>query len=351
MYAIVAPIFAAFLASSYLCVLLFTRSVNNPILIVSALIMLATAWLLRPRLGRLPNDTIRRSEAPALFAVLDAIRSEVGGKRVNHLRIVNQFEASIGSYGLRGTQVVQLGAGFIAAFTPFETVGVLAHEQGHSANRDPGRSRLIYSTRTTLANVAGLLSGAGHDAKRFQHSEERLAGIALRGLATVANFVHLLLLDVTWKDRQTAELRADLGTARVVGTKAAIRQMEKFLLLDDIMNFANERAMHLDTSIADELAATYRAVPDRAREGARRKLADEPTAHVDVSHPPWRDRIDLLQRCGLLPHPPSESMITENSPLLQKLDVELRALSQTAIERMVVEIRDFNFKRFGTVPR
>ena len=78
-------------------------------LIGGGLILLVTGWFLRPHLGSIPKDCVARSDFPALFDLTDRIAVELAIKPVEHVRIDETFNASMGEVGFARTPIPHPG--------------------------------------------------------------------------------------------------------------------------------------------------------------------------------------------------------------------------------------------------
>ncbi|GAB3411370.1 M48 family metallopeptidase [Flindersiella endophytica] len=84
---------------------------RNPIAWVAILLLPAIALLMRPRFGRLDDDTvlISRKSAPTLHALVDRMRAEVGAPRLAAIGIDTDFNARATAVGLRRRKVLVIG--------------------------------------------------------------------------------------------------------------------------------------------------------------------------------------------------------------------------------------------------
>jgi hypothetical protein len=67
----------------------------DPFALVAAFIMLALAWLMRPRLGKLPEaGLLTRDEAPRLYALTDRVADALEVPHVDVIEITHDFNTS-----------------------------------------------------------------------------------------------------------------------------------------------------------------------------------------------------------------------------------------------------------------
>ncbi|NUW38495.1 M48 family metalloprotease, partial [Nonomuraea sp. SMC257] len=106
--------------------------------VLLAVLLLGTAWLMRPRLGRLPaGPHLRgRDRAPRLFGLLDRVGAEVGAPPVDVVFVSAEDNAAYARIGRRGRRALIIGAPLWARLGPQEKVALLGHELSHSSNGD-----------------------------------------------------------------------------------------------------------------------------------------------------------------------------------------------------------------------
>jgi Zn-dependent protease with chaperone function len=318
---------------------------------VSSLLFFALAWQIRPNPPKAPKGLIRRDQAPAFFQTMDRIRAQLGGPRVDRLRIDSKHWAAIGSYGLRRRKVVHLHPAYIAIMQPRELVGVLAHEQGHSVNGDPNRRTFVWLALTNLGKIRRGLLGSSREIGRVRSAFTVLTALGLNVIVWIVYALEILIVRVTWWERQSAELRADLCGARVVGADIAVRAHQKSFILEDAMLFMRGRCLSPVPNMAAELRATYGDVPDRALRRITTQLAQpDVAATFDASHPPARDRVALLERCRPTIESDRDPSLWSDR-LLEELDQELRRLSVDAMEKLVEQFRAAESHNYsGVIP-
>src|SRR5258708_1000129 len=79
-------------------------------MIVPGIVFLAMAWLLKPRLGKFPNeDVMTRTEAPRLYALVDSIAQTLSTPTMDGIQLTSAFNAGYGRVGLRQRQLLILG--------------------------------------------------------------------------------------------------------------------------------------------------------------------------------------------------------------------------------------------------
>jgi Zn-dependent protease with chaperone function len=337
--AVALPLYAVFALLLITAARLVRLVPTDPLLLIPISLLLATAWPFRFRIGRLPKGTLGADQAPVLHSVMEKIRAELGGPRVDRFVFSTELTVSITSYGFRGTRVVEIGAPFAAVVSPLELVATLAHEQGHALNGDPARGRFVGSTATTLVSLADRCYSLAY----LCDSEGGLAGVlgfVFHALAAVFVGLLVLIIRVTWWDRQICELRADVGGAKIAGSKVMVGLFEKFELFDGAAEFLRGMCLRPEPKLADELRKTYRTVPNRALELSRRRIVvAAPAAEFDATHPPLRDRIAVVERSAAGGTVPTLPISWLDAGLLAELDKEVHGLAEPLIVKTVDAVR------------
>jgi heat shock protein HtpX len=261
-------------------------------------LMLGVAWVLRPRIGRLEATPLTRSEAPALYGLLDRVAQATGHPPVDALVVDTAFNASYSRVGLRGRPVVALGLPLLAVLEPQQKVALIAHEVAHGVNGDPVRGLFVGSAIDALQAWYDLL----HPRALWEPERGLMAypvlvsNLLMLGVAQLAYGVTYALSLLAWRDSQRAEYLADDLAARVAGAEAkrgllAALQYQGVVELA-VQNLALGRAKD---DLVTELERAARAVPARERERLRRVGLLE-DARIDATHPPTALRIAMLER-------------------------------------------------------
>jgi Zn-dependent protease with chaperone function len=156
-----------------------TVSVVSPVfpVFVLSLLLLAVAFLIRPRFGRMPKGALllTRTDAPELYRLLDRVADEVGARRVDVIAIDRFFNASYAAVGLRRRRVVTIGLPLWNALSPEERISVLGHEFGHGVNRDSRHLLVVGTALQTLGRLYALL-------RRDREWEHRVPGARIPAL-------------------------------------------------------------------------------------------------------------------------------------------------------------------------
>jgi hypothetical protein len=127
----------------------------NIVTVIIAAILAVIAFFVAPRLGRLPRgEGIRsRTDAPALFGLLDRVGAEVGARPVHAVVVSGEFNASYGAVGLRRRRVLELGLPLWDALTGQQRVALIGHELAHGVNGDSRHGLIVGTSLSTLARL------------------------------------------------------------------------------------------------------------------------------------------------------------------------------------------------------
>ncbi|WP_405550096.1 M48 family metallopeptidase [Streptomyces microflavus] len=259
------------------------------------LLLLVLAWVLRPRLDRLPTDTpvLLRRDAPELFALIDEVVTAVGTTPVHAVAVTADFNAAVTTYELRQRRLLILGLALWEPASPQVRLALLGHELGHYANGDTRQGIVLSNALRSLANWYYLLTG--EEDPTFL---ERFANLAYAGPRLLVGMVLRLLDRLTLRTTQRGEYLADAFAARVGSTEAALALMDRLLIGRGAESFLRREAntplvRKAGTGSRDDrwqglwerLAAQLESVPDTEYERLRRVSVLR--AHsVDSTHPP-----------------------------------------------------------------
>ncbi|HEY3581847.1 MAG TPA: M48 family metallopeptidase [Pyrinomonadaceae bacterium] len=123
--------------------------------LVLAGIVLRSLWITIPE----PDGVeLQRSDAPALFELMDEITQKLRGPKVDHVLVSDEFNASVvqiprfGMFGWLQNYLV-VGLPLLRALGPTEFRAVLAHEFGHVSGKHGRFSGWIYRVRRTWVQI------------------------------------------------------------------------------------------------------------------------------------------------------------------------------------------------------
>ena len=158
-FVIAAFVLALFAAMVALAVLLIAVAYWNPFVDIFAVLLLGTAYLMRPRLGKVPEEgRVSRDEAPTLYGLADRVADALGAGRADVIAIDHEFNASWSIVGLRRTRVLTLGLPLLTMLSPEQRVALIAHEFAHGRNGDSGRGLVVGSAVRGLEELYFVLA-------------------------------------------------------------------------------------------------------------------------------------------------------------------------------------------------
>lgn len=117
--------------------------------------VLRSLWITIPKPDGLE---LQRSDAPALFDLIEEITQKLNGPKVHHVLVSDEFNASIvqipqfGMFGWSRNYLV-IGLPLLRALSPAEFRAVLAHEFGHLSGKHGRFSGWIYRVRQTWVQI------------------------------------------------------------------------------------------------------------------------------------------------------------------------------------------------------
>ncbi|WP_329498945.1 M48 family metallopeptidase [Kitasatospora herbaricolor] len=275
---------------------------------------LAFAVVLRPRLGRLPDDgsVLRRAAAPALYALVDRVAAAVGTGPVDVIRVTDEFNASFGRVGLGRRSVLTLGLPLWEALGDGQRLALLGHELGHDVNGDHRSGRWLGSAISTLTqwwyvtqpvhhgDRSGMLTDS---VQEIANLGQRIANLAMACGNWLVGLLLGLLERLTSRSGQGAEYRADAIAARVASSSDTEGLLRTLLLSGSaatvqarLRSLSGVRQSSHAAGVAGFWAAftaELASVPPQETERLLR-LSVRELSGVDSSHPPTYLRIRML---------------------------------------------------------
>ncbi|QFY10943.1 M48 family metalloprotease [Nonomuraea phyllanthi] len=317
------------LGPAFLVIGVYLLSRMTVFALLAGVVALGFAWLVRPRVPRLPPDIqpLTREEAPNLYALLDRIADRVGAPRANIVALNGMVNAAVTTYGWRRRQLVVIGYPLWLILTPRERVAILAHEMAHFGNGDARHGLVVGTALHSLVELYEITRFDPHDDRGLDY---RMAG-ALLALAGLPVRLLILVLELLmYRSSQRAEYRADELGARVAGSRAMVSMLDAFTTrTPSAEDFLEPSAAVVRASdLWGDLRAGVTAVPEEEVE-RRRQAAREERTRVDVTHPPTYLRMERVQR---LPCMEGE---------IEAADVEkVQAELEQAAHRVAKSVRD-----------
>ena len=295
----------------------------NPFSLVLSAVLIALAVGLRPRLGSIPRKmpTLTRSDAPALFQLLDQLASALHARPVQWVAFNLDFNCSTSMIGTGRRRLVVVGLPLWVILRSDERLAVLAHEVAHDTNADLLHGLIVGSAEEILASITQWLTPAPLLARSAKGTNaafaEDLATLLLRGFSLVAYGYFRLLLRYARRASPRAEYLADQEAARIASPESSISCLDKLCLARPLMFGFELAAKREDPDIWKSLVGISKSYSARDHERLRR-IARRSAASADDTHPPTALRIDVLRHL-----PDSAPAIVTPAEQVEAIDREL----------------------------
>lgn len=253
---------------------------------------------LAPPAGR----TLTRAEAPALFGLLDRMRTQLNGPAMHHVLIDDQFNAAIVQrprWGLFGghTNYLILGLPYLQAESPKEMMATIAHEYGHVCGNHGKVSAWVYRQRLTFGTLYDQVIASADD--NWVHA----------GMATMLDKFMPYYNAYTFVLSRQDEYEADQTASTLAGADANATGLIRGQLLG---RWLHEQFWPTLFKQADTLAkpaflpfhamrtAFKASYPQWATQAALDAAWDERSG-VDDTHPALRERVEAIGAQAALP--------------------------------------------------
>jgi len=275
------------------CAVLLVLWSVNPLTIAGTVVLVLLAIAVRPRSAKPPDGTmtLRREDAPGLYRLLDDLAGHLGVRGPDRVVLNEDFNASLGEYGPRGTRVLTIGIPLWQALRGQERVALLGHELAHGANGDTRQRALVCRAMQSLIELHKVVRP---HRTRLTHPAVLLLVAVMSAAARIAELTLCLELALTQRASQRAEYLADELAARVASTEAAIAMLEAAPTTRVIWRAAR-RSMDQP---GPPLWERYRTAIDELDPGERARRLDVAAAkpfRLSDSHPPEHLRIAYLR--------------------------------------------------------
>jgi heat shock protein HtpX len=323
-------------------VLVVNSSFPGPAIGVALLVM---SYWLRPRFGRLPKRKvrIRRGKGGHLWQLIDQIAEATGAHPPDMIVINLDDNAGVARLGFRRQRVLWLGMRMWLSLTPDMRVAVLAHEMAHDVNGDPDRGLLVEPAMGTFARFA-LATGAQRtlgyvfDPDRPARNIVQLGfEVVMWAISRVFLLLHLGVTAVGLHEHHRAEYLADTLAARVAGTQATVKALDRMVISSAVFRLIGYGAENLAPL---EWASTVAHYQDkRAGEVAMLRQFSMRKADLWSSHPPSGMRARMIES-----QPEQPARVVPTAQLWSAIDAELSEWYATT-HRHVLGTREFRPKR------
>jgi Zn-dependent protease with chaperone function len=283
----------------------------------------ATTFLLFLWLGRadfrVDGRVLERTDAPALFAEVDQLRTQLAVSGKIEIRLNDEFNAGAtetrGLFGIIGTRrVLVLGVPLLAILSKAQVLAIVAHEFGHLSRRHGRLGHWLYRTR------AGWLM--------YEECSGESAAILERAISWYGRAFVPYFSTLAFVHSRQCEYEADADAASVVGTLAFGQALANVIAYDKLFSDEMPQRMHAQMrqtphapdDYVQQLAHAAREVPAETR-AAWLEAALQQEATSENTHPSLTQRLRALgiaPQLGALDNVAGESLLGAAWPDIMK---------------------------------
>jgi len=286
-------------------------------------ILMAFAWLLRPRLSRPPDKTLDAEAFPILFSLVHEICEALGVQKIRHIGVDEAFNASVYGVGWRQEPMLTIGLPLWMTLSPPQQVALLAHEISHCANGDPARGFVTFTALHTLDEWRrALVQEIGGE----QGLPEVIAELLMKSLALIVDLIIWMLSYLIWRESQKAECLADYLATTACGTMAMVQLLDRLRIstgcLDRFLLTNVFSSSQSGAAMLSRFCEVMDSLPEPERECMRR-LDAMIEGRLDATHPPTHLRMAFLER-----HPIDAARMLLDDERATAMQHELRTLKE-----------------------
>lgn len=262
------------------------------------LLLKSSMQALFTRLPKPEGQPLQRTDAPALFAAMDAMRRQMKGPRFHHVLLTDEMNAAVmqrPAFGLFGwpRNYLILGLPLLETLSPEEALAVVAHEYGHLAGSHSKFGAYIYRLRNTWGTIQAI-------AQSWQ-------GWAGRPLKALVGWYGPYFNAYTFVLARANEYQADQASAELVGASTAARALKRTELagpryssfLDDTAALMRQQA-EAPTDLHQRWARVTTTEPEPAEATAWLASALRRPPALHDTHPGLQARLAALNAAETL---------------------------------------------------
>lgn len=344
-YVIALFVHAVTLSFLSVALFLFYLTISSPDVVgtlIGGVVCLLIFFQLLPNWGKWPTKNILPVEKyPALYKLTNQVSRHLNIKSNHTLKLEWYFGAYFARLGLRRRAILGLGWPLLAVSTPQEKIALIAHELAHDVNNDISRGlfvggaiatllkwyefsilvakRMLVRYRQPVLITPRLVAGI-YIAVLVGLTLMALLAFVLSGFSTtyvwllsplIGFFLLLLLLlslslggfyllsHLLYREMQRAEYLADVLSAEVAGTEAAVSLLNKHFFDRSLAELV--RRLGIKTAAKEEYQDLFVEMqrliafaPHQELERVKR-LSTSQTQRASFTHPPNAFRIVLLE--------------------------------------------------------
>lgn len=299
----------------------------NIFAIVGGLLFLTIAWVLFPRMEKMPENIVARERIPILYQLADNISQELGIRSIAGIIIGTGYSAALIEVGWQRKKVLYIGLPLFAVLNGQERVAVIAHELAHAANRDPLRGLYIGSALASLDGWIDIL-GVGEVGRTRGLTE---VGLIILLLSLPSILTRYLLTFLLARESQRAEYLADYLASQIGGKEALLSTLRKLHFDANLRSHivAISASQNYEADLFDRLRLSISEVPERELDRVWR-IAELEVTNFYSSHPPVAYRVALLDARGS-----NDPRYTISESNAQSLEAELGPFEQVIQKKLV----------------
>ncbi|AJD92849.1 hypothetical protein JMA_35320 [Jeotgalibacillus malaysiensis] len=313
--------------------------------IFAGVILLAIAWLARPRVQKLEKDekVYTANELPELFELMNQVRLALGSPKIDGVVINGDYNASIGYFGWRNRVILRIGSSLWSVLDHEERIALLGHEIGHLVNGDLNRSGYIGTALFTIYTWISVLipeRTTVYDTGLLDHMEEMnpvglgplnwISQQFQRLVAFLPKIIFLTLLYLLYQNMQRAEYYADQLAVSVAGNAAVVRLLNKLEYWETFL-YSMRKTVIANGKIhfLTELKEQFAIMP--AKEKLRiQKISELEKARADETHPPTTYRLKYIKSRKL-----QKPLIQVDAAHMKRIDLEVAVYHEEAANELV----------------
>lgn len=273
----------------------------NFVFVIIGLILVAFAWFLRPRVGKMPVKIASRERFPVLYKVVDELAELLGAKEVAGIILTPDFNASFQQVGWKRKSILHVGVPLFTILDKDQQIAILAHELAHGVNGDPMRGLFVGTAIESLFHWSYLIRprqiwevAAGGLLGLLTALVMVVVNIFLLGLSNLLWYCAVAFIKLVYYDSQRAEYLADYLASTVSGTKAMLSALEKLYIATSFDLLVQRLVLNKQTSnFFTEFRHYVEHLPESELE-RRRRLSMMEDTRLDNTHPPTANRVAFL---------------------------------------------------------
>lgn len=325
-YLISCAVFSISIINIVLIIYLLTNFSINVIIVVLCLFLSGMAIAAFPRIGKVPQNILSRTEFPALYKLADSITKASGSEEIYGIVIDGKFNASYTEVGLKRRKIIYIGLPLYYILDDEEKVALLSHEIAHGINGDITKGLVMGTALKTLISWYKIFAPGGNS---HNSAITMITNVIMLVLSKIILMFIMMLVYLVYNDSQRAEYLADYIGASISGTNAMKSLLIK-LRLGNTFSSALQRAALSNGKISffHELLTKTNMVPKKEIDRIN-MIEKMEGSSLDATHPPTADRISFMEQQGNFN--PKFVLSEADSLLIEKEIEQIKDIIETQI--------------------